>query len=599
MLSKISEFGIYIFIISILGTTIFLLNINNSFSLSPMNWTTILLLVIAIILLNHFIVLLPPKGNAMSMDSAIYLASSFVFGIELTLIVLFWSSIIFGLYQSKIVWWKHVFNFSIYSLMIIAAYHSFIYTGGTVGAIEIEQLVPYVIALLIYFALNVLLVGGYFKVLETVSLYNVIIGMVKETIPSYLSTLVLSIILGMLMTSYQNFGLILFTSVVVLLSIVFRQYFVLYDEVSKKANFDELTTLYNHSHFKEVIDDYLINKKADTLSLAFIDIDDFKKYNDYHGHVSGDELLKYFGKQLREKCEKDGWFAARYGGEEFVIILPDVKGCEASKYLNKLRKEINDSYFKGVEVLPHGCLSFSGGVVEYESDFYNSAEFIGKADQAMYRAKSEGKNAIHLYHKNDLDSSLIDYEKEVDHLEQQLRFFLYKDISTYQHSKRVFQYAVKFSNEIDLTDHEKKVLVLGALIHDIGKIEIPREIINKKTKLEEAEWEMIKQHVTWGKEIVSTDKALQHLVPLVELHHERYDGKGYPHGLKGEETPKLARILCIIDSFDAMTTERPYQSTKSFAQGIEELEKCSGTQFDPEYVPHFIEMIKRQYQIDK
>jgi len=123
----------------------------------------------------------------------------------------------------------------------------------------------------------------------------------------------------------------------------------------------------------------------------------------------------------------------------------------------------------------------------------------------------------------------------------------------------------------------------------VGKLE---KLERKRGKLEPFEWEIIKKHVTWGKEIIATNKDLHDLIPLVELHHERYDGKGYPYGLKGESTPKLARILCIIDSFDAMTTERPYQATKTFAEAVNELKLCAGTQFDPNYIPPFIKMIK-------
>ena len=110
---------------------------------------------------------------------------------------------------------------------------------------------------------------------------------------------------------------------------------------------------------------------------------------------------------------------------------------------------------------------------------------------------------------------------------------------------------------------------------------------------------MVKKHVIWGKEIISTNKELQELIPLVELHHERFDGKGYPHGLKGESIPKLARMLCIIDSFDAMTTERPYQKTKSFAEAVEELKACAGQQFDAYYAEQFIEMIEQQYDLNR
>ena len=103
----------------------------------------------------------------------------------------------------------------------------------------------------------------------------------------------------------------------------------------------------------------------------------------------------------------------------------------------------------------------------------------------------------------------------------------------------------------------------------------------------------MKKHVTWGKDIISTNKKLEDLIPLVELHHERYDGNGYPYGLAGKSIPKLARILCVIDSFDAMTTERPYQKTKTFNEAIDELRDCSGKQFDPQFIEPFIAMINQ------
>lgn len=590
-----TKFPIYVSVFSALGILVFILQLNNAPSFSPAMWSTIFFLIIAIILLNHYMIYLPPKGSAISMDSAIFLATMFIFGIELTLVVLFWYSLIFALYFKKIVWWKHLFNFSMYTALITAAYYTFIFTGGVIGTIDPFQVHLYIITLLSYFSLNILIVGLFFSLNGTGRFKSIIIGMVKETISSYLSTLVLSIILGILLLSHPHFGLFLFTTVVVLLSSVFKQYFILYEEVSKKANVDEQTGLHNHSYFKEVLDDYLVNKKIEPLSLAFIDIDDFKKYNDKYGHIAGDELLKFFGKLLKERCQTDNLFAARYGGEEFAIIFPGKSGRETFRYMNKLRKELNDTYFKGVEILPFGCLSFSCGVVEYDEDVYNSTEFIGMADRAMYRAKMDGKNMVHLYDESDIESTMSDYEAEIDHLEQQVRFFLYKDVYTYQHSKRVFQYAKLFANELNLSKHENKLLILGALIHDIGKIEIPREIINKKGKLDAYEWELVKKHVTWGKEIIQANKSLEGLIPLVELHHERYDGKGYPHGMAGEDIPKLARILCIIDSFDAMTTERPYQQTKTFPQAVEELYRCSGTQFDPVFIPPFIAMIEKHY----
>ncbi|MCL6574199.1 MAG: diguanylate cyclase, partial [Bacillus sp. (in: Bacteria)] len=329
--------------------------------------------------------------------------------------------------------------------------------------------------------------------------------------------------------------------------------------------------------------------------VVILDIDDFKQYNDLYGHIQGDQLLQEFGALLKNETDEAKFIVARYGGEEFAILMPNTNCHNAFSFMNELRKKANDTYYKGVERLPSGCLSFSSGIAECNKETYGISELLNKADQAMYAAKNQGKNLVQIYNKHSEYSvkHSLSLEKELEEAEYQLKIFLSKDVYTYRHSKRVYQYAVDFSRRLNLSVHERKTLILGALIHDIGKLEIPREILNKKGKLEPHEWEMMKKHVTWGKEIISINKKLEDLIPLVELHHERYDGNGYPYGLKEKSIPKLARILCVIDSFDAMTTERPYQKTKTFQEAIVELRDCSGKQFDPQFIEPFISMIKQ------
>ncbi|WP_233531680.1 diguanylate cyclase [Paenibacillus alkalitolerans] len=386
----------------------------------------------------------------------------------------------------------------------------------------------------------------------------------------------------------------------VLISKSFRLLFELYSGVAERAIKDQRTGLFNHGYFEEELEKQLQQSKRDhsTFSLGMLDLDDFKKYNDTYGHLQGDLLLEFFGNLIKEYCEKDGFVVARYGGEEFTIILPGASADDAFTYINKLRKTVNDTYFDGVELFPHGCLSFSAGVVEYSKDIYDKNQLIDRADQALYYAKAQGKNNVHIYNDNSLLQRTIDIEQDLREIEQQLSIFLSKDVYTFQHSKRVYRYAVEMCDMLPLTDAEKKTLVLGALIHDIGKLEIPRDVLNKKGKLTTDEWEMVKKHVLWGKEIASTNDKFKELLPLIELHHERFDGTGYPRNLKGEEIPKLARILCILDSFDAMTTERPYQKTKTFEEAVVELRTHAGKQFDPQFIEPFISIIQNKQAED-
>ncbi|WP_211201575.1 diguanylate cyclase [Bacillus sp. NTK071] len=583
--------SVYILLASIAGTTLFTTQYLLTFT--PPNWSLAFTFIVAILLLNHYTILLPPSGNSLSMDSSIYLAVLFVLGLNVTLTILLATSIIYAMYKRSVVWWKHLFNFSIYTIMIIGAYEIFLISGGNLGTLSFSNGTSYILSLSVYFVLNVLLIGIFFLLTATENLLTIFRGMFKETISSYFITLVLSLILVLLMQQEIILGVLLFTSVAVLLSMSFKQYFELYLEVSQKADVDHLTELYNHGYFKSLLEEEIKTARAtgQPISVGLIDLDDFKKYNDQHGHLQGDKLLKHFGAELKKNAS-DTSTAARYGGEEFAILMPGKTELEAYHFVNQLRKKVNDIYFEGVEVLPHGCLSFSAGVIQFNKDMFHTSEVLEKADQAMYYAKTKGKNNVCIYKAENVAKETVYNKNEMELLEQQLKIFLYKDVYTYRHSRRVYEYAIEFSAKLNLNANDEKTLVMGALIHDIGKLEIPRDVINKEGKLTKDEWAMVQKHVIWGREIVATNRELHYLLPLVELHHERYDGKGYPYGLSGQEIPRLVRMLTIIDSFDAMTTERPYQTTKSFSEAIIELEKCAGTQFDPELVERFIEVIK-------
>ncbi|WP_378082582.1 diguanylate cyclase [Cohnella suwonensis] len=506
--------------------------------------------------------------------------------------ILLVSCLISLVYNRSILWWKHTLNFSIYTFMIAGASLTFKLFGGITGQFDIDNLAAYSLALAVYFTINVLFVGIYYYLMYKGTLYEFVKNILQDTIFAYMGTLLLSIVLVLLINGSRSFGLFLFLAIGMLLSHAFRQLFRMYYEMSEKANLDQRTGLYSHSFFEEKLDEFIrqSNESGPPISLVMLDVDDFKKYNDEFGHPQGDRLLGFIGKMIKEACEPKGFFAARYGGEEFSIIMPGFAIGEAKSFMDALRKKTNDTPFDGVDVFPHGCVSFSAGIVEIRQESFDKSQWIDWADRALYMAKSKGKNTVVLFGDEvHLPRSL---EQDINELEQQIRIFLSKDVYTYKHSKRVFSYAVDMADILGLNEEDRRLLVLGALVHDVGKLEIPRDILNKKTRLSQEEWEIVKKHVLWGKEFMLVSEKFKDLVPLVELHHERYDGKGYPHGLKGTAIPRLARLLCVIDSFDAMTTERPYQKTKSYREAIEELRACRGTQFDPLLADHFIGYIE-------
>jgi len=559
----------------------------HQYSLS--DWVMIYAMVGAVLILEYYTFQLPPEGHRQSMDSSVYLAAVFVFGGSFALFVLSISTVILLLHNRSIRWWKHLLNFAIYTLMILGSSYAYSCLGGVTGPIEVRYLPEYALALFVYFVVNVILVGVYYYLLYKGKLYEIIRTFLSDVVFAYLSTLLLSVVLAILIVSHRAFGLFIFLAIGMLLSHVFRQLFKMYNEISEKANTDQRTGLYSHSFFEEKLDDYMkqAKEKGMPLSLVMLDLDDFKKYNDAFGHPQGDKLLGFFGQLVKAECEPNSLFAARYGGEEFAIIMPGFTKDAAKAFVDGFRKKVNDTPFEGAEVFPHRCISFSAGVLEVNKETYDKSHLIDWADSALYAAKAKGKNTVFVYGEEARMPRRL--EDDITELDRLLTIFLSKDVYTFKHSKRVFSYAADMAEVLNLSEEDRRLLVLGALIHDIGKLEIPRDILNKEGELTAEEWEIVKKHVLWGKEIVSVTPKFRELVPLVELHHERFDGKGYPYGYKGKEIPRLARMLCIIDSFDAMTTERPYQKTKSYEEALEEIRLCAGTQFDPELADAFLQ----------
>ncbi|MEK3773265.1 diguanylate cyclase [Paenibacillus sp. FSL K6-4396] len=597
LIHKADRSSLYVILLSCTGIGVFLyMNKWSYLHLTTADWVMVYTMLGAALILDYFTFQIPPKGNQQSMDSSVYLACIFMFGGAFSLSVLLPVSIILLIKERKLTWWKHIVNFSIYSLMITGAAAVFDWTGGQSGTLDGYNLIPYFAALAAYFIINTITLGLFFHFSTKDALQQMKRAFVTESLLVYLCTLILALVLTILVVHNGVLGLLLYLSLSILLSHAFKQLFVMYQSIEEKANTDQRTGLFNHSYFESMLENELTTARTQgtPLCLGLIDIDDFKKYNDRFGHLQGDSLLALLGDFLMRKTEGTPVTAFRYGGEEFTLLMPGMELDESYRFMNKLRKQLNDTPFEGVEVFPHGCLSFSAGVAPYQVDMYNKSQLVDQADKALYYAKKQGKNNVHRHGSNDGMEHEIDLVQDVRDIEQQLNLFRYKDMDTFKHSKRVYKYALDISELLALDNAEKRRFVLGALIHDIGKLEIPWSILNKKDKLTAEEWETIKGHVTWGKKMVITNDRFADLIPYIELHHERYDGKGYPYGLKGNEIPRLCRMLTVIDSFDAMTTERPYQETKNVEEAIRELRACSGSQFDPELAELFIRYIEKR-----
>ena len=356
---------------------------------------------------------------------------------------------------------------------------------------------------------------------------------------------------------------------------------------------DGLTGLFNHRSFQDILGSYIRNSKKENkeVSLLFMDIDNFKNYNDVNGHQRGDWLLTRLGEVLRNTVGDLG-IVTRYGGEEFAVILYNQSEDIALNLGELIRQNIQNTYFIGQEHQPNKHITLSIGVSTYPKVAKTKKELIELADNALYRAKSFDKNRVERYYNilDEIDPGID--KKSLESVANMLNNINMKDKYTYGHSERVVIYAKKFATYLQMKDKDKKELLLGAYLHDIGKLEISKELLTKREKLSESEFNILRQHPTLGSDLVSSIKEFADVIPLIKYHHEKYDGTGYPSKLKGDDIPYLARILTIIDSFDAMTSKRPYNIRKDYKQAIGELEKCAGSHFDPELVYKFIEMLQ-------
>lgn len=362
------------------------------------------------------------------------------------------------------------------------------------------------------------------------------------------------------------------------------------------VNFDGLTNVYNHRYFQDKLKEKIeIGRKENKpVSMIFIDIDYFKHYNDLYGHQKGDNILRELAEIVTKSVrEKD--VVARYGGEEFAVILEDTTERETLEIAERIRANVEETYFDGEENQPKGKITASIGISVFPDKAKDELELIKSADDALYRAKFFNKNRVETYTSilDDLKKNIDDKDIElVTSIKTLISIINAKDRYTYSHVERVVIYSRLLADKLKLSEIDKSNLIYGAYMHDIGKINIPKEILVKRMKLEKEEWEELKQHPDNGVEIIKSVESLKDVIPLIKHHHERYDGKGYPNGLSGEEIPYLARVLTVVDSFDAMTSNRPYNRRKSYEEGIEELRKCSGAQFDPEIAKAFIEVIE-------
>jgi diguanylate cyclase (GGDEF)-like protein len=366
----------------------------------------------------------------------------------------------------------------------------------------------------------------------------------------------------------------------------------LYAQAEQRARIDELTGLFNRRHFEEQLKEEVSrhSRYGDIFSIFLIDLDNFKSYNDLYGHPSGDILLNRTGKIIKSSV-RDADQAFRYGGDEFVVILPQTNTDGARVVADRVRQRIAEEMDKS-----ESAITCSAGLASYPSDGVVSTELVNAADTALYFAKRTGGNRVYLSSKilSEPQDNAGTYARRngLSAIYALVSTVEAKDPYTYGHSRKVNTYAVALAEAIGLSPEEVSRVSTAALLHDIGKIGIPDKILNKKGKLNRADWEAIKTHPKLGAIIVGNVPNLVPCVSSILHHHERWDGSGYPEGLKGEEISIEARILAIADSFEAMSSARPYRPALCSEKILKELRGGAGSQFDPKLVDVFINLIE-------
>ena len=398
----------------------------------------------------------------------------------------------------------------------------------------------------------------------------------------------------------------------------------LIDKASENTNVDSLTQLNNHRGFQEILANELSKSEVRNshLSVIMMDINNISKINRELGHAKGDEVIKLVAEKVKQNIRNSDT-AGRYGGDEIAIILPDTDTDEAKYIAEYLTYSLSCCFVDDV-----GPVKVSVGIATFPESTRDQEKLLILAEQAMYISQSKGYKDGMSAIVSSLDFNFwddmalnsfaevltkrhsqigINFEEELvhkfnneqivsqNHLMEMVTSLASaidaKDTYTKGHSSSVSRYSEALARAINLPALEVERIALGALLHDVGKIGIPENVLRKPTRLTEEEWEIMKQHPVIGAEkVLMPNETLRDLIPIVKYHHEHWDGSGYPEKLNGEEIPFSARIVAIADAFHALISDRPYRKGLSVPKACEILKMGAGIQWDSNLVRQFIQI---------
>jgi len=376
-------------------------------------------------------------------------------------------------------------------------------------------------------------------------------------------------------------------------------------ETTNAATFDKLTGVNNRQALLGALVSEVerASRYGRPLSVAFVDIDHFKTVNDNYGHATGDVVLRGVAQAIKDNLRASDQ-VGRYGGEEFMLLLTETDVEEGAILTEKLRNIVARQRFPiggGVDIsvtISIGIAGGSGGQLRTEN-------LVRDADAAMYSAKSLGRNQTYIFAEPDEDARIprapisaagrlraMELGRAARDAATATLTSIIAPLPHYrgQPSALIASIVVAMARTLDLPPAEVERIRTAALLHDVGKVAVSQEILDKPTALTSAEWRSVVQHPRIGQVILEQAAALKEAVPIILHHHERYSGHGYPFGLRGNDIPIGARIVAIADAYDAMTHDRPYKRAMTHEMAIAELRRHAGTQFDPELVTLFCDL---------
>jgi two-component system cell cycle response regulator len=333
----------------------------------------------------------------------------------------------------------------------------------------------------------------------------------------------------------------------------------------KEATTDALTGLRNRRALSNDLAAAIVQPHGeDEVLLAMFDLDGFKQYNDTFGHGAGDALLQRLGARLEETMRARGR-VYRMGGDEFCV-LARCESASAEALLDDALGALRDSG-EGWRI------GSSHGAAWVPSEATTESDALRLADERMYANKT---------HRSSVSRQVVDALVQV---------ICEQDEALDTHLSHVAKLSHSVAEALGLSELETQRIALAAELHDVGKIAIPRSVLDKPGPLSDEEWAFIRRHTLIGERIVLAAPALANTAPLIRSSHEHLDGTGYPDRLRGDEIPLGSRIIAACDAYDAMTSSRPYRQARSSEAALAELERCAGSQFDPRVVDALLRVI--------